>query len=147
MRFTPPEHALGNQLVLDSRFLFDFSTFSLVRARTSSYKFKQVSSRFPDGHPCNRSLTRSLSFRVDEGQRPRSKTKLSFHLLFLFCVSPGASPAGKGMHRGDELGMRVVKVNYTCGTNEVQSTTWKAAGGSNLRDRKGSTSNDNRLKT
>jgi len=46
--FTPPENAFGNQLFLDSRLLVDLSTFSLVRARTSSYECKKVSGRFPD---------------------------------------------------------------------------------------------------
>ena len=31
MCFTPPENAFGNQLFLDSRFLIDLSTFSLVQ--------------------------------------------------------------------------------------------------------------------
>jgi len=36
--FTPPENEFGNQLFLDSSFLVDFSTFSLVQARTSPKK-------------------------------------------------------------------------------------------------------------
>jgi len=36
--FTPPENEFGNQLFLDSRFLVDFSAFSLVQARTSPKK-------------------------------------------------------------------------------------------------------------
>ena len=49
--FTPPENEFGDQLFLDSRCLVDFSTFSLVQARTSSYEYyesKKVSGRFPD---------------------------------------------------------------------------------------------------
>jgi len=47
--FTPPENEFGNQLY--SRFLIDFSTFSLVQARTGSYESKNVSGRFPDVIP------------------------------------------------------------------------------------------------
>ncbi|KAH9961988.1 hypothetical protein BC827DRAFT_1201117 [Russula dissimulans] len=39
----------------------------------------------------------------------------------------------------------VVAVNYICGINEVQCMTWKVAGERDLRHRKGSTSNPNRL--
>ena len=48
MCFTPPENEFGNQLFFDSRFLVDFSTFSLVQARSGSYESKKVSGRFPD---------------------------------------------------------------------------------------------------
>ena len=39
---------LGINFFLDSRFLVDFSTFSLVQVRTSLYESKKVSGRFPD---------------------------------------------------------------------------------------------------
>jgi len=39
---------LGINFFVDSRFLVDFSTFSLVQARTSLYESKKVSGRFPD---------------------------------------------------------------------------------------------------
>src|SRR5712675_1019089 len=42
---------LGINFFLDSRFLINFSTFSLVQACTSSYKSKKVSGRFPDVIP------------------------------------------------------------------------------------------------